>query len=361
VTEPTARPLMHRVAGKAKRVARSLTTLSGDRPGELSAPEVTIPAALPAAPAPIDDFDALPVERCEQERDVVLREIVPSVDPAALPPVWPHRRPLGHLGQLTDEAQAEHRARFEPLDVAHCHWYHQVPTSDGQRMPGAWDLNGNEATYLGGAGVGGIDLSGRRVFELGPATGHLTWWMEQQGAEVVAFEAGLDCHNDLIPYGRTVTDEVCDNAMRFISTVQRSWWWTKTEHDLAAKVAYGTVYDLPTDLGEFDTTVLGAVLLHLRDPFGAMMAVAAHTTDSIVVTDLEPPRPWGNTEMRFNPVEGDHSSWWVITPGAMRRMLSNVGFTEHTITRHVQWHRPGHVLDADPIEMPMYTIVARRP
>ena len=65
--------------------------------------------------------------------------------------------------------------------------------------------------------------------------------------------------------------------------------------------------------------------------------------------------------MRFNPVEGDHSSWWTITPGAMRRMLSNVGFTDQTITRHVQWHRPSHVLTAEPIEMSMYTIVAHRP
>lgn len=338
-------------------MARSLTTISADRDNR--AETATQGPATPAPelpPVAIDDFDALPVERCPLEADVERRSIVPAVNPAELPPVWPYRRPLGHLGQLDDDTQALFAERFAPLEVAHCHWYHEVPTRDGQRMPGAWNLNGNESVYLGG-----VDFADQRVFELGPATGHLTWWMERQGAEVVAFEAGLDRHNDLIPYGRTVSDEVRENAMAIISTVQRSWWWTKREHQLAAKVAYGTVYDLPGDLGEFDITVLGAVLLHLRDPFGAMMSVAAHTTDTIVVTDLEPPRPWSATEMRFNPVEGDHSSWWTITPGAMRRMLSNVGFTEHTVTRHVQWHRPGHVLDATPIEMPMYTVVARRP
>ena len=346
----TRRPVLRRAAGKAKRLARSLTSPLTDRT------PVRPPAALAVAPGPIDEFDAIPVERGQRSTDTPMIDIVPGVDPAGLAAVWPADRTLGHLGQLTDEAQAEHLARFEPLEPAHCHWYHEIPTARGERRPGAWDLNGNESTYLGS-----IDLRGRRVFELGPATGHLTWWMEQQGAEVVAFEAGLDCHNDLIPYGRSVSDDVRDNAMRFISTVQRSWWWTKVEHGLAAKVAYGTVYDLPADLGEFDITVLGAVLLHLRDPFGAIMQVASRTTDAIVVTDLEPPRPWNDTEMRFNPVEGDHSSWWVITPGAMRRMLSNVGFTEHTVTRHVQWHRPGHVLDAEPVEMPMYTVVARRP
>lgn len=356
MSQQATRLLIRRVAGKAQRAARSLTTLSTDRPPALPAPDAAAPPALPSAPEPIDDFDALPVERCPRETGVVVRDIVPPIGPAELPTVWPHRRPLGHLGQLSAQAQAEHRARFEPLEVAHCHWYHQVPAANGERLPGAWDLNGNESTYLGG-----IDLADRRVFELGPATGHLTWWMERQGAEIVAFEAGLDCHNDLIPYGRTLADNVRDNTMRFTSTVQRSWWWTKIEHDLRAEVAYGTPYDLPSDLGEFDVTVLGAVLPQLRDPFGAMMQVAARTTEAIVVTDLEPPRPWGATEMRFNPIEGDHSSWWVITPGAMRRMLSNVGFTEHTVTRHAQWRRPGHALDADPTETPMYTIVARRP
>jgi len=303
-----------------------------------------------------DEFDAIEVKKCRRELGVAVRPIVEGTDPSAIEPVWPATLPTGHLGQLTAEVQEEHRRRFEPLTVERCHWYHQVPAADGSRLPGAWDLNGSESVYLGG-----VDLAGRRVFELGPATGHLTWWMEREGADVVAFEAGLDCHNDLIPYGREVTEEIRDSAMRFISTVQRSWWWTKVEHGLRAKVAYGTVYDLPDDLGEFDVSVLGAVLLHLRDPFGAMMQVASRTTDTIVVTDLEPPRPWGDTEMRFNPVEGDHSSWWTITPGAMRRMLRNVGFTEQTITRHVQWHRPSHVLTAEPIEMAMYTIVARRP
>ncbi len=355
------RSFVRRAASQAKRAARTLTTLSADRstPGASEPMEELpdSPVALPPAPVAIaDEFDAIEVRACERERGVSVRSVVESVDPASLPPVWPAIRPTGHLGQLTDEAQAEHRERFEPLTVEHCHWYHQIPSADGSRLPGAWDLNGNESTYLGG-----VDVSGKRVFELGPATGHLTLWMEQQGAQIVAFEAGLDCHNDLIPYGREVTDEIRDSAMKFISTVQRSWWWTKVEHDLQAQVAYGTVYDLPDDLGEFDVSVLGAVLLHLRDPFGAMMQVAARTTETIVVTDLEPPRPWSDTEMRFNPVEGDHSSWWTITPGAMRRMLSNVGFTDQTITRHVQWHRPSHVLTAEPIEMSMYTIVAHRP
>ncbi|MFT7648988.1 MAG: hypothetical protein ACI8Y4_003743 [Candidatus Poriferisodalaceae bacterium] len=132
------------------------------------------------------------------------------------------------------------------------------------------------------------------------------------------------------------------------------------EHDLAAKCVYGSVYDPPADLGRFDVTTLSAVLLHLQSPFAAVQSVAAFTDDMIIATDLEPARPWGATDMCFNPDEGDRSSWWTITTGAMQRMLSNVGFGDQTVTRHMQWHRVQHDFEAEPIEMAMYTIVARR-
>ena len=60
--------------------------------------------------------------------------------------------------------------------------------------PGAWDLRGHEAAYLGG-----VDVAGKRVLELGPATGYLTFYMERMGAEVVSFEAGFDVPIDTMP------------------------------------------------------------------------------------------------------------------------------------------------------------------
>lgn len=334
----------------ARRLAGRALRKVGLRPSVA----VPAPAATPvAAPGPIDPFDALPVVR-HQRNDGPASTTETPIAVNALPVVWPMERPIRDRGQLDDDFQNILLDRFSPLDPAACHWYHEVPQADGGRRAGAWDLIGGERAYLGDIG-----FDGKRVFELGPATGHLTWWMEREGAEVVAFDAGMHSTIDLIPYGPTVTPTSLDQAMKFIASVQRSWWWLQQEHQLSAKCVYGSIYDPPKDLGRFDITTLSAVLLHLQSPFHALRNVAAFTDEAIVVTDLEPPRPWGGTEMRFNPVEGDESSWWTITPGAMQRMLSNVGFGDQTVTRHVQWHRPGHVLDAEPIEMAMYTIVAR--
>ncbi len=73
-------------------------------------------------------------------------------------------------------------------------WYHSVELPDGRVLPGAWDLRGHESVYLGG-----VDVAGKRVLELGPATGYLTFYMERMGAEVVSFEAGFDVSIDLLP------------------------------------------------------------------------------------------------------------------------------------------------------------------
>ncbi|MFT7648987.1 MAG: hypothetical protein ACI8Y4_003742 [Candidatus Poriferisodalaceae bacterium] len=131
--------------------------------------------------------------------------------------VWPAEDAASELGQLTTEGQTALRARFGQIDPSMCHWYHELPMTDGTTMPGAWDLNGGESDYLGD-----VDLAGKRVFELGPASGHLTWWMEQQGADVVAFDAGMHASLDLIPYGPPVTPEVRQESMRAIAAVHRS-------------------------------------------------------------------------------------------------------------------------------------------
>lgn len=55
-------------------------------------------------------------------------------------------------------------------------------------------LRGHEADYLGH-----VNLAGKRVLEIGPASGHLTFWMEAQGAEVVGFDLGPNDDGPVVP------------------------------------------------------------------------------------------------------------------------------------------------------------------
>ena len=117
-------------------------------------------------------------------------------------PLLPAYPPRDYLGQLDPAFQEALSKRREGADLADLVWYHTSELPDGRILSGAWDLRGHEPDYLGG-----IDVRGARVLELGPATGYLTYYMERQGAEVVAFEAGFDVSIDLLPVrGRDDTE-----------------------------------------------------------------------------------------------------------------------------------------------------------
>src|SRR6266540_3807951 len=96
---------------------------------------------------------------------------------------WPAFPPNQFEGQLDDAFQQRMSDVREALSLEDCRFYHTFRSASGDIIPGAWDLRGGENAYLGG-----IALAGKRVFELGPASGYLTFHMESQGASVVGFD-----------------------------------------------------------------------------------------------------------------------------------------------------------------------------
>jgi O-methyltransferase len=274
-------------------------------------------------------------------------------------PLLPYYPPQDYLGQLDPAFQDALSKRREGADLSDLVWYHTVELPDGRVLPGAWDLRGHEAAYLGG-----VEVAGTRVLELGPATGYLTYYMERQGAEVVAFEAGFDVSIDFLPVrGR----EDADGRLRVMQeTIDRNhdaWWYLHRSYGSSAKFVQGDIYDMPSDLGSFDVTVVGAILLHLREPWGALSEAARRTTRTMIVTeplqdDLQPPE---SNIMRFSPSAEHHvTNWWSIYPGAVVSMLERLGFGRTEVTFHSQRHHLAHDMDADAIEQRMYTVVGQR-
>jgi O-methyltransferase len=271
-------------------------------------------------------------------------------------PMWPLPGPVDGRSQLGAAFQCEQAHLRENVRLEDGHWYHEVPCTDGRRVRGAWDLIGGEEHYLGG-----FDPAGQRILEFGPASGYLTMYLEQHGAEVVAFEAGLDSSIDLITDDTRDLGSMRCNAMRFIGEVNNSWWWVKHHHDLKARIAYGSIYALP-ELGRFDVSFFGAILLHLRDPYLALKQAADRTCHHIVIADVVPSGPgvWTDPSSRFNPASGDPTSWWLHAPAALARMVETLGFRSIELTRHEQYVRPGHALDMPKEPVEFFTIVASR-
>jgi hypothetical protein len=106
-----------------------------------------------------------------------------------------------------------------------------------------------------------------------------------------------------------------------------AYWYAHRALGSRARLVLGSIYDMPAGLGEFDVVVLGAILLHLRDPFRALLSVSKLAADVIVITDLH--EPTEQAVMRFLP-DAAHcrpaDTWWSISAPCMVRMLEVLGF-----------------------------------
>ena len=241
------------------------------------------------------------------------------------------------------------------LTAADCDFYHTVDIPGHGLVKGQWDLRGREADYLGA-----VPLQGRSVLEIGPASGYLSFWMEQQGADVTALDLSEDHKWDFVPF--KAIDIPAANVARktHLQRLHNSWWFLRQAMAARAQVAYGTVYDLDAASGRFDVVTLNSVLLHLRDPMGALMNAASVCGETLVVTDVAEEHysrfSWlqDKRAMRFLPRldrPGGYDAWFMLPSGLVADMMQIMGF-KTTITKHRQAFEKG--------VFRMYTVVGER-
>ena len=89
-------------------------------------------------------------------------------------------------GQETVAASRDSSVYAEPrtvTDLEECYFYHSMEIPGYGLVEGPWDLRGGVDDYLGN-----VDLNGKRVLEVGTASGFLCFTMEGRGADVVAYD-----------------------------------------------------------------------------------------------------------------------------------------------------------------------------
>ena len=249
---------------------------------------------------------------------------------------------------------AEERREVQRDD---CIFYHTSVLRDGTVIDGPWDLRGHESQYLGT-----VDFRRKRVLECGPATGFLTYEMERRGADVIGFEVGYDLSIDLLPFERDdLRLKKIEHINQIIGPVQNSWWFMHREQNSRAKMVYGSIYDLPGDIGEFDIATLQAIMLHLRDPFSALEQVARRTRQCIIVTDVIDAaiEETGHDGMRFHPTRtfGNWTSWWSFSPASIVAMLDVLGFHKTRVSYHTQMNHVHHDMERAAVPIKMFTVV----
>jgi hypothetical protein len=225
-------------------------------------------------------------------------------------------------------------------------------------VDGEWDLRGRVDAYLGDEPV-----AGKRVLEVGTASGFLCFEMERRGADVVAYDlSGADAW-DIVPFASRDVAGVIDERREHIARLNKSWWFNHHALGSRARVVYGSVYAIPRAIGRVDVCTFGAILLHLRDPFLALQNATALEPETIVVTEMARPR-WALSFLerparRRSPLFLPNASrgapvdaWWSFTPEAVSNMLAILGYRTDRVVRHSQLYKRR--------ETPMFTVVARR-
>lgn len=201
-------------------------------------------------------------------------------------------------------------------------WYHTIELRPGVETPGWFD------TRRTAARLPWPDLSGARCLDVGTFEGF--WAREMQGrgaAEVVAIDI-LDPRKWDWPAGST-------DALLAILGERKQFGegFAFVNRALGSRIDHRemSVYDLdPDTVGQFDMVYVGSLLLHLRDPIGALQRVRRVCRPSARVLlvdaiDLEltlrhPRRPLAALDAVGRPW------WWKPNASALARMVAAAGF-----------------------------------
>jgi len=246
---------------------------------------------------------------------------------------------------------AIYAAPRQVLSLEDCHYYHVMEIPGYGVTSGYWDLRPAVDDYLGH-----YPLAGKRVLEIGPASGFLTVEMEKRGADVVAVEIPDDPGWDFVPFPPSVMDPVYGPRREVMRGVKNSFWFTHAAYRSKAKLYYGDAYNLPDALGRFDVALLGSVLLHCRCPLG-IVEQCARRADALIITDVRSPELEGQPVCRLVPTaeNRDWGTWWHFSTDFFLQFLGVLGFTRTKVTTHTQWD------ESEKEAVPFFTIVASRP
>ncbi len=231
-------------------------------------------------------------------------------------------------------AQSPYSAPRPIASADECYFYHTMDVPGHGTIQGEWDLRGSVDKYLGN-----FDFKGKRVLDVGAASGILSFHIEKQGAEVVSFDLSENFDWDIVPFAENDNDATRSERRSHLRKINNGYWLCHKAFGSNARMVNGVVYDIPQTIGPVDVAVFGSILLHLRDPFLALENAARLTKEAIIVSDLSPYGRLGSKykkSPRFMPKSADpggiNDGWFRLPPLLVQEYLGILGFKQSTLT-----------------------------
>jgi SAM-dependent methyltransferase len=209
-----------------------------------------------------------------------------------------------------------------------CYFFHSMQYPGGESVPGYLVIP-DFANY-----VGGYDVRGKSVLDVGTASGYVCFSAEAAGAEVTALDAMTAHEFRHVPFAQS---PAFSNPPAWrenwtkenLIPLKKSWWysWHKTESK--ARCVYAPIPELYEWDAAFDVVIAGAILLHISDPVYAIGAWAKVAREAIILpyTDfvaddalfMQPYLPWTDPG-------GFTLGWWRLSSGLFKQIFNNLGF-----------------------------------
>lgn len=216
-----------------------------------------------------------------------------------------------------------------PVMLHECDFYHTMELPKHGLVKGDWDLRDTVGQYLGDE-----VFFGKRVLEIGTASGFCCFYMEKLGAEVVAYDLSEDYGWDIIPYEGIDYKMLALYKKGHIRKLNNSFCLAHHAYQSKAKVVYGNVYEIPEEIGLVDIVVYGSILLHVRDPFLALERGTRLAREKVIIVDMSPAGDDTSPHMEFLPdfrTQKPLDTWWRLSPEVVQQFIGILGFEESTV------------------------------
>lgn len=210
--------------------------------------------------------------------------------------------------------------------VAALDWYHVLELPGGVTTRGHFD-----ARPIVGKVPLPVNLAGKRCLDVGTWDGFWAFEMEKRGAaEVVAIDLRDPLEWDWPASGDADVQAYQQQHLERVKSGNRGFEVAREALGSNVERRDLSVYDLdPEDIGQFDFVFLGALLMHLRDPVGALMRLRSVCRGEAVICDgVEAIPSWLRPRTPVARLEGDSEPWWWQPNRAgLHRMVESAGFT----------------------------------
>jgi len=251
-------------------------------------------------------------------------------------------KPARHLLRFTGTASPD---EFRRACATHDYWYHSFYFDNGYAQRGDYDIGLGVEEYGFPS-----DMRGMRVLDVGTGSGWFATFFEQRGASVTTVD--VRGYGDFDVYGRAVAaapgsaDRAPDLVLPdgrpvFHSPVSRGFWVMKGLLGLKVEFVNARIYDLRPELfgGEsFDLVFVGSLLMHVRDPIGALSSVRSVCRGTVVANTLRIEGGGDSDSVPYQILLASRDvsiNWWVPSRACVSKWFEGAGFSQADVVGSV--------------------------